>query len=160
MQRRVKFILGMVFTIVIAGSLLAVFYSFQAAQPMVILSGSLYFNDSGESHGGFEAAMQWNVTLIAQAGNGWLIVTPEQGYMNNDVLKKWSYRIIGFQITDDMITMALDGHLIVLEFYETDATWDTYHNHYICTTPDLNPTIFLGFLGHYYVELRLASRHI
>lgn len=157
MERRVKFILGAVLTTVITGSLIAVCYSLQASQPMLILSGSLYFNDSGESHGGFEAAMQWNVTLTAQAGNGWLIVTPEPGYMNNEVLKKWSYRVIGFQIKEAMITMALDGHFLVLEYTETDTTWDTYNNHYICATPDLDPTIFLGFLNHFYVELRLAA---
>lgn len=125
-------------------------------QPILTLTGSLYFNDSGEHHGGFEAAMQWNVTLAVQAGLGQLVVTPEPDYMNNDQLLKWSYGISGFQITEEYIIMAIDFHFIVLQFVKNDIIWDTYHDHYISSTPNISPTIFPGFLSHYYVELRLA----
>ncbi len=125
-------------------------------QPSLILTGSLYFNDSGVHHGGFEAAMQWNVTLNVKAGFGLLVVTPEPDYMNNDVLLKWSYSVMGFQVTEEQMIMTIEGHLVVLHFVENDTVWNTYDNHYICSTPNLSPSIFSGFLSHYYVELRLA----
>ncbi len=128
------------------------------SQPILTFTGSLYYNDSGESHGGFEGAMQWNVTMKVQAGNGLLIVTPEPGYLNNNRLQKWSYGITGLQITSDLIVMAIDGYFIALEFVENDTVWNSYDNHYIAYTPDLIPTIFPGFLHHYYVELRLAIK--
>jgi hypothetical protein len=156
MESKTKVLVTIVFVAIFASSLIAVGIITYINQPSLELTGSLYFNDSGEHHGGFEAAMQWNVTLAVKAGWGQLIVTPEPGYMNNDRLQKWSYSISGFQITDEYILLAIDGHFIVLQFMENDTIWNTYHQHYICSTPNISPTIFPGFLSHYYVELRLA----
>jgi hypothetical protein len=155
MQRKSKLIVTIVFVAIVTTSLIAAGSIFYLSQPNLTLTGSLHFNDSGDHHGGFEMAMQWNVTLFLKDGVGQLVVTPEPGYMCNDVLLKWSYTIVGFQISEQNIVMAIDGHSVLLQFVENDTIWNTYHNHYICSTPDLAPTIFPGFLSHYYVELRL-----
>lgn len=157
MERRTKILVGLASIVVFATSLVAAGTFIYVNQPSLIMTGSLYFNDSGEHHGGFEMAMQWNVTLSIKGGFGQLVVTPEPGYMCNDVLQKWGYSIVGFQISEQNITMAIDGHSVVLEFVENDTIWNRYYNQYISATPDLSPTIFPGFLSHYYVELRLAQ---
>ncbi|MFX1492329.1 MAG: hypothetical protein ACFFBU_08710 [Promethearchaeota archaeon] len=157
METKTKLIVTVTLVAVIAISLITVGIITYVNQPSLTLAGSLYFNDSGEHHGGFESAMQWNVTLNVKAGFGLLVVTPEPGYMNNDRLQKWSYQISGFQISEEQIVMAIDGHQVVLEFVENDTIWNTYDNHYISATPDISPTIFPGFISHYYVELRLSG---
>lgn len=157
MQRKSKLIVTVVLVAVVTTSILAVGLISYMNQPSLILTGTLYFNDSGDHHGGFEMAMQWNITLFLKEDLGRLIVTPEPGYMCNDVLLKWSYSIVGFQMSEQNIVMAIDGHSVVLEFVENETIWNRYHNHYISATPDLSPTIFPGFLSHYYVELRLAQ---
>jgi hypothetical protein len=156
MEKKTKLLVTVILVAVIATSLIAAGIINYVNQPSLTITGSLYFNDSGESHGGWEATMQWNVTLTVKAGFGLLVVTPEPGYLNNDRLQKWSYSISGFQVTDEYILMAIDGHPVVLEFVENDTVWNTYDNHYIGTPPDISPTIFPGFLSHYYVELRLS----
>jgi hypothetical protein len=156
MQRK-KLIVTVVLVAVVTTSLVAIGLISYMNQPSLTLTGTLYFNDSGEHHGGFEMAMQWNITLFLKAGLGQLVVTPEPGYMCNDVLQKWSYSIVGFQMSEQNIVMAIDGYSVVLEFVENDTIWNRYHDHYISATPDLPTTIFPGFLSHYYVELRLAQ---
>jgi hypothetical protein len=127
--------------------------------------GTLYFNDSGESHGGFEMAAQWNVTLSIiwdqmlrppHIGTGILVVTPDPHQLGNDALKKWIYTVNGFLIDGESCVMALDGHPLTLRWVDNDTIWNQFDNQFITTTPDLDPTVFPGFLGHYYVELRLA----
>ena len=157
MQRKSKLIVTVVLVAVVTTSLLSVGLISYINQPSLILTGTLYFNDSGDHHGGFEMAMQWNITLFLKEGLGQLIVTPEPDYMCNDVLLKWSYSIVGFQMSEQNIVMAIDGHSVVLEFVENETIWNRYHNQYISATPDLSPTIFPGFLSHYYVEFRLAQ---
>ncbi|MFW9934787.1 MAG: hypothetical protein ACFFDU_04540 [Candidatus Thorarchaeota archaeon] len=157
MERRTKILVGLVSIVVFITGLIAAGSLIYVNQPSLIMTGTLYFNDSGEHHGGFEMAMQWNVTLFLKENSGQLVVTPEPGYMCNDVLLKWSYSIVGFQISEQNITMAIDSHPVVLEFVENDTIWNRYHNQYISATPDLSPTIFPGFISHYYVEFRLAQ---
>ncbi len=124
--------------------------------PLNQFEGTLYYNDSGESHGGFEGACQWNVTLRVRGSIGVLLVTPAIGYMNSDRLKKWVFFIASFDVNSQKITMSIDGRFVELFFTNNDSVWNTYHNYYINAYPDLDPTIFPGFLDHYYVELRLA----
>ena len=157
METKTKLIATLTMVAVVSASLITAGIITYVNSPSLTLTGSLYFNDSGEHHGGFEAAMQWNVTLSVKAGYGLLIVTPEPGYMNNERLQKWSYSISGFQITEECIVMAIDGHQVVLEFVENDTIWNTYDNHYISATPAISPTIFPGFISHFYVELRLSG---
>jgi len=153
LDRRTKILIAGVGVILVAAGATGG-YLFLASLPLVQLKGTLYFNDSGEPFGGFEMACQWNVTLIVRGGSGVLVVTPEPDMLGNDALKKWTYTVTGFQISEESITMALDGHPVVLPFCEEDSTWNSYHNHYIATY--LDPSIFPGFSSHYYVELRLA----
>jgi len=157
MERRTKLLVVLAFITIFTTSMIAAGIFIYVNQPDVILTGSLNFNDSGQHHGGWEATMNWNVSLTVKAGFGVLVVTPEPDFMNGEVLLKWSYYISGFQITEEQIVMAIDGHPVVLEFVENDTIWDMYHNHYICAKPDLEPTIFPGLMSHYYVELRLAQ---
>ncbi len=156
MKRRMKLLVGVAFIIIVTTSLVAAGIFIYDNQPDVILAGSLNFNDSGQHHGGWEATCNWNVSLAVKAGSGILVVTPEPDLMNGEILLKWSYHISAFQITEEQIVMAIDGHPVVLEFVENDTIWDRFHNHYICAIPDLSPTIFPGLMSHYYVELRLA----
>jgi hypothetical protein len=157
MERKTKVIISVVIISLFATSLVVTGVIIYNNTPSLTLNGSLYFNDSGEHHGGFEMAMQWNITLVVKGIFGHFVVTPEPGYSCNDVLLKWSYAISGLQISEENITMAIDGHPVVLEFVENDTIWNRYDDHYISSTPDLSPTIFPGFLSHYYVELRLAE---
>ena len=157
MERRTKLLVVSVFILVVTTSLVAAGAYIYVNQPDIILTGSLYFNDSGQHHGGWEATCLWNVTLAVKAGSGILVVTPEPDFMNGEILLKWSYHISGFQITAEQIVMTIDGHPVILEFVENDTIWDTYHNHYIRAKPDLSPTIFPGLMDHFYVELRLAD---
>ncbi|MDO8055437.1 MAG: hypothetical protein Q6361_01110 [Candidatus Hermodarchaeota archaeon] len=156
MERKTKLLVVLASLVIFTISLVAAGTFIYINQPDVTLTGSFYFNDSGQHHGGWEATCLWNVSLTMKAGSGLLVVTPEPDYMANDMLLKWIYHISGFQITEDQIVMAIDGHPVILEFVENDTIWNRYHNHYISATPDLSPTIFPGFLSHYYVELRLA----
>jgi len=156
MERKTKLITTLVVIAVFTTSLVAAGLIIYLNTPSLTVNGSLYFNDSGEHHGGFEMAMQWNITLILKENFGQLVVTPEPGYSCNDVLLKWSYSIGGFHMSEQNITLTIDGHPVVLEFVENDTIWNRYDDHYISSTPDLSPTIFPGFISHYYVELRLA----
>jgi hypothetical protein len=157
MERRTKLLVGLVSIVIFTTSIITAGTFIYFYQPSITLAGSLNFNDSGQHHGGWEASCQWNVSLTVKSGLGLLVVTPEPDLMNGEVLLKWSYRISGFQITEEQIVMAIDGHPVILEFVENDTIWNRYHNHYISATPDLTPTIFPGLMSHYYVELRLAQ---
>ena len=157
MENRTKLVVVLAFIAIFSTSIFAAGIFVYVNQPDVMLTGSLYFNDSGEHHGGWEATCQWNVSLTVKAGFGILVVTPEPDFMNGEVLLKWSYSITGFQITAEQIVMAIDGHPVVLAFVENETIWNTYHNHYISAKPDLSPTIFPGLMIHYYIELRLAQ---
>ena len=157
MERKTKLLVGLASIVIFAISLVAAGTFIYVNQPDVTLTGSFYFNDSGDHHGGWEATCLWNASLTVKAGSGLLVITPEPDYMANDMLLKWIYHISGFQITEDQIVMAIDGHPVILEFVENDTIWNRYHDHYISATPDLSPTIFPGFISHYYVELRLAQ---
>ena len=156
MKKRTKLVVVLAFIAIFSTSIIAAGIFIYVNQPDIILTGSLYFNDSGEHHGGWEATCQWNVDLSVKAGLGILVVTPEPDFMNGEVLLKWIYQISGFQTTTEQIAMAIDGHPVVLEFVENDTIWNSYHNHYICATPALSPTIFPGLMSHYYAELRLV----
>lgn len=156
LERKTKLIIALGLIAVLTNTLVAVGIITYLKTPQVTLNGSLYFNDSGEHHGGFEMAMQWNITLILKGNFGHLVVTPEPDYSCNDVLLKWIYSVGGFLISEQNITVTIDGHPVLLGFVENDTIWHRYDNHYISSTPDLSPTIFPGFLSHYYVELRLA----
>ena len=156
MKRRTKLLIVLAFIATFTTSIIAAGIFIYVHPPDAILSGSLYFNDSGEHHGGWEATCQWNVALTVKAGLGVLMVTPEPDFLNGERLLKWSYHVSGFQISAEQIVMAIDGHPVVLEFVENDTIWNSYHNHYICATPDLSPASFPGLMSHYYVELRLA----
>ncbi|MFX0079034.1 MAG: hypothetical protein ACFE8O_07320 [Candidatus Hermodarchaeota archaeon] len=156
MERRPKLLVVSVFILIVTTSLVTAGTYIYVSQPDVILTGSLYFNDSGQHHGGWEATCQWNVSLTMKAGSGVLVVTPEPDLMNGELLLKWSYHINGFQKTEEQIVLAIDGHPVILEFVENDTIWNRYHYHYICATPELSPTIFPGLMSHYYAELRLA----
>ncbi len=156
MERRTKLLVVSAFIIILTTTIVAAGTFIYVNQPEFFLTGSLNFNDSGQHHGGWEATCQWNVSLTVKSGFGLLVVTPEPDLMNGEVLLKWSYYISGFQITEEQIVMAIDGHPVVLEFVENDTIWNRYHNHYICATPNLSPTIFPGLMSHYYVELRLT----
>ncbi len=156
MQRKGKLIVTITLVAVVTTSLFAAGLITFVNRPDLVLTGTLYFNDSGEHHGGFEMAMQWNITLLLKENFGQLVVTPEPGYSCNDVLLKWSYAIVGFQVSEQNITLTIDGHPVVLEYVHNDTIWNRYHHQYIGATPNLSPTIFPGFLSHYYVELRLA----
>jgi hypothetical protein len=157
MESRTKLLIGFTVIVIFITSLLAAGTFFFVNQPDINMIGSLNFNDSGEHHGGWEATCQWNVTLTVKSGSGLLIVTPEPDMMNGETLLKWIYHISEFQLTEERIVMAIDGHPVVLEFIENDTIWNMYHNHYICAKPDLSPTIFPGLLSYYYAELRLAQ---
>ncbi len=157
MERSIKALVGLTFILVFTTSLVAAGTFIYVNQPDIILTGSFYFNDSGEHHGGWEATCLWNVSLTVKADFGLLVVTPEPDFMANEMLLKWIYHIGEFQITEEQIVMDIDGHPAVLEFVENDTIWNRYHNHYISATPDLSPTIFPGFLNYYYVELRLTQ---
>ena len=125
--------------------------------PVEQLVGTLYFNDSGEAHGGFEMAAQWDVKLAVRGGVGTLDVTSDPNQLSNGALKKWNYLVTGFRRTSDFIVMTLDGHLLQLPYVKNDTVWNRYDEAYILRTPDLDPTIFPGFLGTYYAELRLEN---
>ncbi|MFX0170193.1 MAG: hypothetical protein ACFE89_12705 [Candidatus Hodarchaeota archaeon] len=157
MEVKTKLLVVLAFVVIFATSIVAANIFIQINQPEIILTGSLNFNDSGEPHGGWEATCQWNVSLTVKSGFGLLVVTPEPDLLNGEVLLKWNYHISGFQISEEQIVMAIDGHPVVLEFVENDTIWNRYHNHYISATPDLSPTIFPGLMSHYYIELRLAQ---
>ena len=157
MERRTKLLVVLAFIAIFTTSMIATGIFIYVNQPDIILTGSFYFNDSGQHHGGWEATCQWNVSLTVKSGFGLLVVIPEPEFMANEMLVKWSYHISGFQITEEQIVMAIDGHPVVLEFVENDTIWNRYHNHYISAAPDLSPTIFPGFLSYFYVELRLAQ---
>ncbi len=156
MERRTKLLIVSVFIVIVITSLVTAGTYIYVNQPDVILAGSLNFNDSGQHHGGWEATCNWNVSLTVKADSGILVITPEPDLMNGEILLKWSYHISEFQISEEQIIMTIDGHPVVLEFIENDTIWDRFHNHYICATPDLSPTIFPGLMSHYYVELRLT----
>lgn len=157
MERRTTLLVVLAFITIFTTSMIAAGIFIYVNQPDVILTGSLNFNDSGEHHGGWEATCNWNVALTVKAGSGFLIVTPEPDILNGETLLKWIYDISEFQLTEERIVMAIDGHPVVLEFVENDTIWNMYHNHYICAKPDLEPTIFPGLMSYYYVELRLAK---
>jgi hypothetical protein len=118
--------------------------------------GTLYFNDSGGSHGGFEMAAQWIVTLSIRGGIGVLVVAPDPNQLGNSALKKWIYTITGFEINFESCVMALNGRVLTLPLVENDTVWNQFDHQYTIATPNLDPEIFPGFLSHYYVELRLA----
>ena len=156
MKKRTKELVGLALIAVFVICLVTTGTFIYVNQPDLILTGSLYFNDSGEHHGGFEMAMQWNITLFLRESSGHLLVTPEPGYSCNDVLLKFSYTIGAFKFSEQNISLSIDGHPVLLEFVVNDTIWNRYHNQYISSTPDFSPTIFPGFLSHFYVELRLA----
>ncbi len=157
MDKRTKLIVVLAFIAIFSTSIIAAGLFIYVNQPDVIFTGSLYFNDSGQHHGGWEATCQWNVSLTVKSDFGLLVVTPEPDFMNGEILLKWSYHISGFEITEEQIVIAIDGNQVILEFVENDTIWNRYHNHYICATPNLSPTIFEGLMSYYYVELRLAQ---
>jgi hypothetical protein len=154
MEKRLKVIIGSLIILAVATSVVAGGL-WWLTLPVQQVSGTLYFNDSGESHGGFEMACQWNISLTVRGGMGVLVATPEPDKIGNEALEKWSYTVTGFKMTPELAVMALDGDVLELPFVENDTVWNQFHNQYIVATPSLSPTIFPGFLSHYYVELRL-----
>jgi hypothetical protein len=155
MEKRTKILMGGLVILAVAVSSVAGGL-WWLSLPVQQLSGTLYFNDSGESHGGFEMACQWNISLMVRGGMGVLLAAPEPDEIGNAALEKWSYTVTGFQMTPNLVVMALDGHPMQLSFVEDDTVWNQFDNQYITATPDFDPTIFPGFMNHYYVELRLV----
>ena len=86
MERRTKLLVVLAFIAIFSTTIFAAGIFIYVNQPDVILTGSLNFNDSGLHHGGWEATMNWNVSLTVKAGFGVLVVTPEPDFMNGEVI--------------------------------------------------------------------------
>ncbi len=129
------------------------------------LAGSLFISDAGQSHGGFEYAASYNVSLSVKDGRGTMTAVLDVGL--GDTLTKHEYAVSDFQMTSGAVRMNVDGQAVVLPWTSDDKVWNgTYDNRYIAswgsTSPaeeirgTINPSVFLGVPSSYYVELRIA----
>ena len=165
-KSRSFFVLAAIVVAMVALS--AVYFAFpptgQTGDPLV-MTGSLFISDAGQSHGGFEYTASYNVTARVTNGVGSMSVDLAVGL--GDALTKHQYSISDFQITNGMVTMTLDGHQIELPWASNDTVWGhEFDGHYIASWGPSSPVqelrgviapeIFPGVPGSYYVELRLA----
>lgn len=138
-------------------------YDLFLTSPLVML-GTFLVSDAGTSHGGFEYVAEWNATLEVKGTTGTLKLVHVVGL--GDALKKHEYRVTGFKKTPERINMRLDGITVELVWIEEDLIWNhTYDEFYISSwggyaPPEeirgvISPSIFLGLVDFYYVELRL-----
>jgi len=130
----------------------------------VNLSGTMFVSDAGQSHGGFEYTASYYANLTITGKKGVLNLTLEIGL--GDALEKHEYEITDFSLSEDRITMRIEGAYVTLVWVENDTVWDhEYDNCYIASwgseSPqseirgEISPSTFPGLVQHYYVELRL-----
>ncbi|MFP3951014.1 MAG: hypothetical protein ACLFVP_02565 [Candidatus Bathyarchaeia archaeon] len=81
-----------------------------------------------------------------------------------DALEKHVYRFTDFQMSEDEISMRVEGQPVVLTWVEEDDIWNgEFNDYYIASWGGYAPPeeirgmisadIFKGFAQHYYVEL-------
>jgi len=151
---------------VMAGILLVVvLFMYHGVRPTaVVMHGSLFVSDAGQSHGGFEYNAEWNASLSVQGSDGFLRLVLNVGL--GDALQKHQFRITDFTKDSAKITMKIDGQSVVLIWQENDQVWEhTFDEYYAASwgseSPPaelrgtISPTVFPGLAEHYYVELRL-----
>lgn len=136
----------------------------KAGGPLV-LTGSLFVSDAGQSHGGFEYTASYNVTARATNGAGSMNVELATGL--GDVLTRHQYTISDFLVTGEAVAMTLDGHRVELPMTSSETVWShAFDGYYIASWGPsapiqelrgvIAPGIFPGVPDSYYVELRLA----
>jgi hypothetical protein len=132
-------------------------------QPTQEYRGSFHANDSGESHGGFEWAGEYDAALTVQDHRGELVLVFSRGL--GDPLKIHSLSITAFSQTNAELKFMIDGRDALLHFVEKDTIWnEQYDKRYIANNSTkvaeqigkLPIEPFTGFRPHYYIELRLA----
>jgi len=135
--------------------------------------GSLYVNDAGRSHGGFEYAGDYKVEVV-QACNGTVLVGHIAGLVFTlevglgDALEVHELQLkLSYDEVRDQIVLSDGDTTIRLIKVDTDTIWDhEWDGYYISSwggdAPDeeirgaISPNIF-GLGDHYYIELRLDA---
>jgi hypothetical protein len=125
--------------------------------------GSFHANDSGESHGGFEWAGQYDAALTIRGNEGELSLAFSKGL--GDPLTIHNFSITDFSQTSSGLTFVIEGKEALLPFVEKDTIWNgQYDRSYIANNSSKVPEqigklpieAFTGFQPHYYIELRLT----
>ena len=127
--------------------------------------GSLYMNDCGQPHGGFEYAADYYANLSVHDCLGTLHF--EIGLGLGDHLLQHDFSVELLRYSYEEMSFLMDGNLVVMERIENDTIWDTWHGYYIASHESdlpnrssigvISPDYFPGLPSHYYVELRFPG---
>ncbi|MGQ9587397.1 MAG: hypothetical protein ACUVT7_03320 [Thermoplasmata archaeon] len=137
-------------------------------------AGSMHINDAGRSHGGFEYAAEYDVTVyygddgpVPVGGTVNIVFSLSVGL--GDVLRVHSLQLsVAYLERADTIVLYDGGSMIRLVKVEEDLIWDhRWDGYYIASwggdAPEneirgqISPAVF-GLPDHYYVELRLWAQ--
>lgn len=127
--------------------------------------GTLYVNDAGESHGGFEESFSWLAWLRFSEGKGELIFAIEEGALGRKPVRT-RYQLTEFSHTDNFIKFKIDGRPVEMIWIENDDIWNgEFDKHYIAAWGSnsdpkeikgvIRSDYFAGINKEWYVELRL-----
>jgi len=154
--------------VLVCGIGLTYFFLFGLPQPVSheerVFQGFLYASDAGEAKGGFEYTATWNATMKIEDSEGVLNFELKIGL--GDALEKHVYRVTDFQMSEEELSMKLEGQPVEMMWVEEDEIWNGEFNEYYIASwggyapPEeirgtISADLFKGFAQHYYVELRL-----
>jgi hypothetical protein len=148
-------------------SIVFVGYAFKALGPASngTLFGTMFVNEGGYSNATASATASYNLTLIAQKGNGSVLLTLISG---KDLAQTHLVTFTNYSITTTKISMVIGGHAVTVPWEDNDTIWNhQFDSNYIASWGPSAPPAemrgqisgsFFGLPSSDYVEFRFAAQ--